>query len=91
MALIRTVAQHPGHGRWGYIEFSDEDKNFLPIELGSKNFGTKKEAEEFSLGFELFSYVWVEPKEIKKKRLNTEKELLERKLELINKELSENT
>lgn len=86
MALIRQVLQHPHHGRWAYVEYSDEEKG-VSTELGSKNFGTKQEAEDFSKGFDLFSYVWVEPKEIKQNRLLNEKENLEKRLIDIQTEL----
>lgn len=88
MALIRQVLQHPQHGRWAYVEYSDEQKG-ISKELGSKNFATKEEAEEFSKGFEPFSYVWVEPKEIKLKRLLSQKENHEKQLENINNELKQ--
>ena len=86
MAVFRGVKRHENSWMWAYVEWSDENKNHFQI-LGGKEFQTKEEAEEYSLGFALDSYDWVEPIEIKKKRLKTEKVKLEKRLVEIDKEL----
>ncbi len=84
MALIRQVLQSKS-GRWGYVEYSDEN-NTHSIELGQKNFATKEEAEEYSKGFDSFSYTWVNPVERKKKELQEERKRLVSRIEEIDYE-----
>ena len=85
MALIRQIKRNSGSGMHAYVEFSDEDKSFTI--LGGKEFFTFEEAEDYSKGFEIDSYEYVEPLELKIKRLTTEKEKLEKRLSEIDNEL----
>lgn len=87
MALIREVRRNSGSGYWAYIEFSDEDKSVFTL-LGGREFPTREEAEDYSKGFEIDSYEYVEPKELKIKRLSKEKEKLQKRLSEIESELS---
>ena len=87
MALIRNVKCHENTRLWAYIEYSDENKNHLQV-LGSKHFSTKEEAEEYSQGFSIDSYEWIEPSEIRRKRLNNEREKLQKRLSDIEAELT---
>jgi hypothetical protein len=68
MALIRRIAQHSETNKWAYIEFSDESNGHVLI-VGDKEFDTEDEAIEWSKGFYLGSYTWIEPKEREIKRL----------------------
>lgn len=79
MALFRVVSRNSGSKQWAYVEWSDEDKNHIII-LGDREFSSEEEALEFSKGFEPESYVWVEPNELKIKRLTKEKQTLEKRL-----------
>lgn len=88
MAVFRGVKRHENSRMWAFLEWSDENPNHFKL-LGSKEFGTKEEAEEYSLGFAVDSYEWVEPSEIKLKRLTSEKAKLEQRLLEIQKELDE--
>lgn len=85
MALIRQVKIHENLRMWAYIEWAHENTHITV--LGGEHFKTKEEAEEFSKGFAPDSYEWVEPAEIKTKRLNAEKLKLEKRLAEINLEL----
>ena len=87
MALIRQVKVHENSRMWAYVEWSDENTNHFTL-LGGKEFPTKEEAEDYSKGFALDSYEWVEPAELKFKRLNAEKEKLQKRLSEIDAELS---
>lgn len=87
MALIRQVKVHENSRMWAYVEWSDENPNNFTL-LGGKEFPTKEEAEDYSKGFALDSYEWVEPNELKSKRLNAEKEKLQKRLSEIDAELS---
>lgn len=87
MALIRQVRCHENSRMWAYVEWSDEDSNHFTI-LGGKEFPTKEEAEDYAKGFAIDSYEWVEPAELKTKRLTTEKEKLQKRLAEIDAELS---
>lgn len=86
MAVFRGVKRHENSRMFAFLEWSDENPNHFQI-LGSKEFTTKEEAEEYSLGFAIDSYEWVEPSEIKQKRLVSEKAKLEKRLAEIEKEL----
>ena len=86
MALIRQVKVHQNSRMWAFVEFSDEDKNHF-ILLGGQEFSTKEEAEDYSKGFAIDSYEWVEPIELKSKRLNAEKVKLLQRIDEINSEL----
>ena len=86
MALIRKVVQHPKKKCWAYVEYSDENENHQVI-LGDNEFETREEALLYSDGFEPFSYEWVAPEIIKLKKLQTEKEQLEKRLSEIDNEL----
>lgn len=86
MALIRQVKRNSGSGMYAYVEFSDEDKSVFTL-LGGKEFFTSEEAEDYSKGFEIDSYEYVEPSELKIKRLTSEKEKLEKRLSEIDNEL----
>jgi len=86
MAVFRGVKQHENSWMWAYVEWSDENPNHFQL-LGGKEFRTKEEAEDYSKGFSIDSYEWVEPSEIKSKRLNDEKEKLQKRLEQIDIEL----
>ena len=86
MALIRQVKRNSGSGMHAFVEFSDEDKSIFTL-LGGKEFFTYEEAEDYSKGFEIDSYEYVEPLELKIKRLTTEKEKLEKRLSEIDNEL----
>jgi len=88
MALFRGVKRHENSRMWAFVEWSDENTNHVQI-LGHKEFSTKEEAEDYSKGFEIDSYEWIEPKDIKTKRLISEKEKLEKRLSDINKELEQ--
>ena len=87
MALIRQVKVHENSRMWAYVEWSDENPNHFTL-LGGKEFPTKEEAEDYSKGFALESYEWVEPSELKSKRLNAEKEKLQKRLSEIDAELA---
>ena len=80
MALIRQVKRNSGSGMHAFVEFSDEDKSIFTL-LGGKEFFTYEEAEDYSKGFEIDSYEYVEPLELKIKRLTYEKENLEKRLQ----------
>lgn len=86
MALIRQVKRNSGSGMYAYVEFSDEDRSVFTL-LGGKEFFTSEEAEDYSKGFEIDSYEYVEPSELKIKRLTSEKEKLEKRLSEIDNEL----
>ena len=86
MALIRQVKRNSGSGMYAYVEFSDEDKSVFTL-LGGKEFLTYEEAEDYSKGFEIDSYEYVEHLELKIKRLTYEKENLEKRLSEIENEL----
>ena len=90
MALIRSVKRHENSRMWAYIESSDEctkeHPNMYKI-MGDKDFQTKEEAEDYAKGFEIGSYVWIEPVEIKMKRLLSEKEKIQKRLNEIDIEL----
>lgn len=86
MAVFRGVKMHENSWMWAYLEWSDENKNHFQI-LGNKQFKTKEEAEEYSLGFTIDSYEWIEPLEIKQKRLISEKAKIQTRLAEIDKEL----
>ena len=86
MALIRQIKRNSGSGMYAYVEFSDEDKSFTI--LGGKEFHTYEEAEDYSKGFEIDSYDYVKPLELKIKRLTSEKEKLEKRLSEIDNELN---
>ncbi|RZJ71098.1 hypothetical protein [Flavobacterium sp.] len=86
MALIRKVRVHENSRAWAFVETSDENPNHIVI-LGSQEFSTKEEAEEWSKGFAPDSYDHVEPSELKRNRLTAEKEKLQRRLEEIEAEL----
>ncbi|MDI3320012.1 hypothetical protein [Pinibacter soli] len=88
MALIRQVRQHPESWAWAFVEWSDENPNHFVL-LGGKEFLRKEEAEDYSQGFAIDSYDWVEPRDLKLKRLTREKENLQNRLSEIEKELSE--
>lgn len=88
MAVFRGVKRHENSWMWAFLEWSDENPNHFQI-LGHKEFRTKEEAEEYSLGFAIDSYEWVEPSKIKLKRLTSEKAKLEQRLLEIQKELDE--
>lgn len=87
MALIRQVRVHENSRMWAYVEWSDENSNHFTL-LGGKEFPTKEQAEDYAKGFDLGSYEWVEPAELKRKRLNNEKEMLQKRLEEIETELA---
>lgn len=87
MAIIRAVKCHENSRMWAYVEWSDENKNHIEI-LGGKEFLKKEEAEEYSKGFSINSYEWIEPLEIKRKRLLLEKDKLENRLSELKIELS---
>lgn len=87
MALIRQVKVHKNSRMWAYVEFSDENKHYFVL-LGGKEFPTREEAEDYSKGFALDSYEWVEPSELKTKRLTAEKEKLQKRLSEIESELN---
>lgn len=71
---------------WAYVEQSDEDKNHLVI-LGGKEFPTQEEAEDWSKGFDPFSYEHVDPKELKIKKLTDEITRLKKRLSEAENEL----
>ena len=87
MAVLRQVKVHENSRMWAYVEWSDENKNHFTI-LGGKEFTTKEEAEDYSKGFAVDSYEWVEPAELKTKRLTAEKQKLEKRLSEIYAELA---
>jgi len=81
--MIRSVLQHPTKKCWAYVEWNDQRSHVL----GGKEFATQEEAEEFSKGFDAFSYEWVEPTELAKRTLLADKAMHEKELERINAEL----
>lgn len=86
--MIRQVCRHSETGLWAYIEWSDENK-LHHVHLGTKDFPTREEAEDYALGFAGDSYEWKEPNEIKVKRLRQEKEKLIKRLADIDNEFFE--
>lgn len=86
MAVFRGVKRHENSRMWAYVEWSDENHNHFQI-VGNKEFQTKEEAEDYSKGFAIDSYEWIEPTELKTKRLLSEKEKLEKRLSEIDLEL----
>lgn len=88
MAIIRKVAVHENSRMWAYIEYNDENPKATLKILGNKEFSTEQEARDYSKGFAIDSYEWVEPKELKQKRLTEEKERLMNRVEQINSELA---
>lgn len=86
MALIRQVSRNSQSGMYAYIEYSDESNIGIKI-LGDREFSTKEEAEDWSKGFDSFSYIHIEPKELAIKRLTISKEKLEKELAKVNEEL----
>ena len=86
MAVFRGVKRHENSRMWAYVEWSDENPNHFQI-VGNKEFQTKEEAEDYSKGFAIDSYEWIEPTELKTKRLLSEKEKLEKRLSEIDLEL----
>lgn len=87
MAIYRQVKVHENSRMWAYVEWSDENIKHFTL-LGGKEFSTKEEAEDYSKGFAIDSYDWVEPAELKNIRLNAEKEKLQKGLLEIEAELS---
>ena len=87
MALIRQVRRHENSHAWAFVEWSDENPHHFVL-LGGKEFLTKEEAEDYAQGFEIDSYEYVEPNDLKLKRLTKEKEALQNRLTEIDKELS---
>lgn len=87
MALIRQVRRHENSHAWAYVEWSDENPHHFEI-LGGKEFMHQQEAVDWSKGFAIDSYEWVEPDTIKVKRLLIERRNLEKRLEEVNNELS---
>ncbi len=90
MAIIRKVARHEHSGAWAYIEYSDENPSGTLRVLGGMEFPTREEAEDYSKGFALDSYEYVEPLVLKRERLNAEKARLEKRIEQIDSELLTN-
>lgn len=87
MAFIRQVRQHENSRMWAYVEWSDENTNHFVL-LGGQEFLTREEAEDYAKGFSIDSYKWVEPAELKTKRLTAEREKLQKRLAEIESELS---
>jgi hypothetical protein len=86
MAVFRGVKRHENSRMWAYLEWSDENPNHHQI-IGDREFQTKEEAEDYSKGFAIDSYEWIEPTELKTKRLLSEKEKLQKRLSEIDLEL----
>ena len=59
--VVRQVLYNGDTDKWAYIERSLDNSHF--IILGGQEFSTKEEAEEFTKGFALDSYTWVDPEE----------------------------
>ena len=89
MALIRAVKRNSGSGMWGYIEWSDEDPNNTIHMVGSQEFAEEQDCIDYSKGFAPESYEWVEPKELKQKRLLKEMDTLSDRLSKVKDELIE--
>jgi hypothetical protein len=87
MAIHRKVRQHSQTYLWAYVEWSDEKQDVFTL-LGGQQFLKKEEAEDYSKGFAEGSYEWIEPTELKIKRLRLEKEKLEKRVNEIYYELT---
>lgn len=88
MAIFRGVKRHSQSGMWAYVEWSDENPNHFQI-VGNEEFQDKELAEEYSQGFAVDSYEWIEPKELKVKNLEKKRNALSLEIEKIDNELSE--
>lgn len=88
MAIHRKVRQHSQTYLWAYVEWSDEKQDVFTL-LGGQQFLKKEEAEDYSKGFAEGSYEWIEPTELKIKRLRLEKEKLGKRLKKIDSELAQ--
>ncbi len=86
MALIRQVKVHENSRAWAFIEFSDEHPERITI-LGNREFPTKEEAVEYSKGFEVGSYEYVEPEQSRRMRLVLERTKLHDRIQEINRQL----
>ena len=64
MAIIRQVSKNTATGMYCFIELSDDVEPTFTI-IGGQYFATKEEAVEYSLGFELDSYIYEAPIVIK--------------------------
>ena len=86
MAIIRQVSKNTATGMYCFIELSDDVEPTFTI-LGGQYFATKEEAVEYSLGFELDSYVYEDPVVIETRILLQEKDRLETRLQEIQEQL----
>ena len=82
MAIIRQVSKNKATGMYCFMELSDDVEPTFTI-LGGQYFATKEEAVEYSLGFELDSYVYKDPVEIQTRILLQEKDRLENRIQEI--------
>ena len=86
MAIIRQVSKNTATGLYCFIELSDDVEPTFTI-LGGQYFATKEAAVEYSLGFELDSYIYEDPVEIQTRILLQEKDRLENRLQEIKEQL----
>ena len=86
MAIIRQVSKNTATGMYCFIELSDDVEPTFTI-LGGQYFATKEAAVEYSLGFELDSYIYEDPVEIQTRILLQEKDRLENRLQEIKEQL----